>query len=273
MTYSTLMVNLELGQSNSGLLGVTNELAKRFGAAVIGIAARQPMQIVYADGCYVSPELIDDEREEIDKELGLAEAEFRDSVNVPNIQWRSRVSFEPPSDYVVKQARRADLLLTGMPSRNRADSTRLTASELVMQSGRPVLVAPKAPVRASLERVVLGWKDTRETRRAALDAVPLMKRAKHVTVIEIAADEDLAEARERLTDVAHWLNGHGIAAETLASRSTDDDAHQLNALAHAEGADLIVAGAYGHSRLREWALGGVTRDLLLRADCCTLLSH
>jgi nucleotide-binding universal stress UspA family protein len=273
LTYSTLMVNLELGQSNAGLLAVTTALARRFGAAVIGIAARQPMQIIYTDGCYISPDVIDEERELIDKELRSAEAEFRAAVDLPDVHWRCAVSYEPPSEYVARQASRADLLLTGMETRKRTDATRVTTSELVMQAGRPVLVVPASNARVALDHVVLGWKDTRETRRAALDALPVMKRATHVTVIEIALDEDLAEARERLTAVAGWLTGHGIAAKTVAALATGDDAAQLRQLAHAQGADLIVAGAYGHSRLREWALGGVTRDLLLRGDHCTMLSH
>ena len=83
-----------------------------------------------------------------------------------------------------------------------------------------------------------------------------------MSVVEVAAEEDLADARERVADVAHWLSGHGIVADALASASTGEDARALNAIAHSQGANLIVAGAYGHSRLREWALGGVTRT------CC-----
>jgi nucleotide-binding universal stress UspA family protein len=273
MSYATLMVNLELGRSNAGLLRVTNEIARRLDAAVIGVAARQPTQLIFADGCYVPPEVIDEDRDEADKEMRDAEVEFRASIEVPDLHWRSSLLSEMPSDYVVTQARCADLLLTGMRAHKGVYAVGVTAGDLVMQTGRPVLVVPEAPVTLSLDHVVLGWKDTRETRRAALDALPLIKRARHVTVMEIAGDEDLAEARGRLADVALWLKRHGVMAETVASLSTGDDVHQLRTLAHAKGADLIVAGAYGHSRLREWALGGVTRDLLLQSDCCTLLSH
>ncbi len=273
MKYATLMVNLEVGRSNAGLLRVTNEIARRFNAEVVGIAARQPTQLIYSDGCYIPAEVIEEEREEIDKEMRAAEAEFRGLIEVPDLHWRSTISFEMLSDYVVREARCADLLLTGMPARKRPEGSGVTAGELVMQSGRPVLVVPDAPANVSLDRVLLGWKDTRETRRAALDALPLIKRAGHVTVIEIAVEEDLGDARGRLADVGRWLKRHGVLAETMASLSTGDDVHQLRGLATAKGADLIVAGAYGHSRLREWALGGVTKDLLLRSDCCTLLSH
>ena len=273
MSYATLMVNLEPGQSNAALLTTTSALARTFGAAVIGIAARQPMQVIYNDGCYVSPDIIQDDRDEIDRELRAAEAEFRGSVEVANLEWRSATTIERPSDYVVREARGADLLLTGMPSRNRPDPTRVETGELLMQTGRPVMIVPPNVPHVSLEHIVLAWKDTRETRRAALDAVPLMKRVKVVTVVEIAEEENIADARTRVADVARWLHGHDITADTQACASSEDDSGQLRSLAHTLGADCIVAGAYGHSRIREWALGGVTRELLLRSDRCAFLSH
>jgi nucleotide-binding universal stress UspA family protein len=87
------------------------------------------------------------------------------------------------------------------------------------------------------------------------------------------AQEDEAAAGRRLTDVAAWLKRHGILAETLVAPSTGDDVAALAAVARAQHADVVVAGAYGHGRLREWAFGGVTADLLLDPVRCTMLSH
>ncbi len=269
----TLLVNLETGQSNAGLLQVASSLADRLGAAVIGVAARQPMQLDVSGTCYVSPELVNEERDETDAEMSGAEAEFRGAFHGAAVEWRSSVSYAAPSNYVVDQARHADLLVTGMPLREAADPTRVRAGELVMQCGRPVLVVPQAPATPSLDHVMVAWKDTREARRAALDALPLLRRAKQVTIVQIAADEDVAAARQHLADIALWLAGHGIPAEVIAAVSSHDDAAQLECLARDSGANLIVAGAYGHSRLREWAFGGVTRTLLQRGDRCAMLSH
>ena len=275
MTYATIMVNMQLGRSNAAVLRMASTLARRFGASVTGIAARQPMQILYTDGCYVSPELIDGDREEIAKEMRAAQAEFRGAVELPRaeLEWREAVTYEPPCDFVAREARRADLVLSGMPTPKAADATRVATGDLVMQTGRPVLVIPDMAGGAALNRIVIGWKETREARRAAADAMPLLLAADHVTVIQIAAEEDREDVRRNLADVAGWLNRHGASVETVAAASAGDDAKTLNALAVEREADLIVAGAYGHSRLREWALGGVTRDLLLRGDRCTLLSH
>jgi nucleotide-binding universal stress UspA family protein len=269
----TLLVNLETGQSNAGLLQVASSLADRLGATVIGAAARQPMQFDVSGTCYMSPDIINEARAETDAELSSAEAEFRGAFHGADVEWRSTVSYASPSDYIVDQARRADLLITGMPPREAADPTRAAAGDLVMQCGRPVLVVPQAPVTPSLARVMVAWKDRREARRATLDALPLLKRATHVTVVEIAADEDMAAARQRLADISRWLAGHGITAEVIAAVSSGDDAAQLESIAGNSGANLIVAGAYGHSRLREWAFGGVTRTLLQRGDRCAMLSH
>ena len=84
---------------------------------------------------------------------------------------------------------------------------------------------------------------------------------------------DHKRSGSHVEDVVGWLERHGVVAETLACRSIGEDATRLNDIAQEQNADLIVAGAYGHSRLREWVLGGVTCDLLLRADRCSLVSH
>ena len=85
--------------------------------------------------------------------------------------------------------------------------------------------------------------------------------------------KELFDARGRLQDVVAWLKGHGIAAKAVAAPTAGNDATHLDAIAREHGAGLLVAGAYGHNRLREWVLGGVTRDLLLRPGRCSLVSH
>ena len=273
MTSATLLINLETGTANAGLLQVAGGLAEQLGASVIGVAARQPMRVDVSGACYISPDIINEERAETESEISGAEAEFRAAFPGSHHEWRSSVSFAPPASYIVDQARHADLLLTGMKLHRASDVTRATAGELVMQCGRPVLVVPHAPATPSLDHVLLAWKDTREARRAALDAMPLLARAKHVTVVEIADADDLPGARQRLADVLDWLARHGVVAEMLACATVGDDSEQLELLAEKTNANLVVAGAYGHSRLREWAFGGVTRTLLQRGNRCAMLSH
>src|SRR5258708_958073 len=107
------MVQMELGHSNAGLLRITGDLAERFHASVIGIAICQPMQIVYGDGNFAG-EIIEQSYEKIETDVKAAEAEFRGSLHnrVSDIEWRSAVTFASLSDYLARQARSADLLIT-----------------------------------------------------------------------------------------------------------------------------------------------------------------
>ena len=275
MSYATLMVHLELAHPNTGLLQITADLAQRFQAGVIGIAARQPLQLVYGDG-YVSGDIYQQDRDEIVKELAAAEAEFRTALEgrVAFIEWRSAQTYADLADYMANEARGADLVLTGVATGDFLDGSRaVNTGELVMQAGRPVLIVPTGASALTLDHALIGWKDTRETRRAVSDALPLLKHATRASIVEIAAEDDLLAARKRVADVVTWLGRHSIRAEGSAQLSTGDDASALYAIGQDKGADLVVAGAYGHSRIREWMFGGVTRDLLLSANRCALVSH
>jgi nucleotide-binding universal stress UspA family protein len=269
------MVHLELGQSNANLLQVAGDLAQRFSASVIGIAACQPMQMVYGDG-YLSGDVIEQDLAEITREMQAVEAEFRRTLQgrAESLHWRSTVDYIPLAEYLAREVRAADLLITGLASGDSFDASRsLNTGDLVMQMGRPMLIVPTGVPATRLQRVLVGWKDTREARRAAIDALPLLRRAMQVTVVEIVPEAELADSRTRLADVVVWLARHGVVAETLATASKGDDAAGLAILADRLGADLVVAGAYGHSRLREWAFGGVTHDLLRHAPRCSFVSH
>ena len=275
MTYSTLMAHMELGRSNKGLLQIAGDLAERFQSRVIGITTCQPVQINFGDS-YASGELFELDREQIKKDIREAEAEFRSTLQarIEILEWRSEVTFEALSDYLAREARNTDLIITGVTTDNTViPSRRADTGDLVMQAGRPVLIVPAGVDTLKLERVVVAWKDTRESRRSIFDALPLLQMAAHVLVVEIATADELAEARIHLDNVIHWLKRHGVVAEFIVAASTGDDTVQLNTIVHEHNADTIVAGAYGHSRVREWAFGGVTRDLLLHGNHCALVSH
>lgn len=274
MTYATILVNLEAGRSNKHLLQAATEVAERFQAAVIGTTACAPLQIFYGDGGYVSGEFFEQDKKQIASETAQAEAEFRDAMGnqLRVLEWRSAIAILPLSDHLANEARRADLILTAAAGEGPHNATRqIPVGDLIMQAGRPVLQIAPAPIR--MDRVLVAWKDTGEARRAAADSLPLLKRAKHVHLVEIARDHDLTAARSRLDDVAGWLGRHGITAETHAEPAAGDDAAGLEKIADEWEADMVVAGAYGHSRVREWALGGVTRTLLRHATRSSFVSH
>lgn len=275
MTYATLMVHLELGKSNAGLLKVAAGLAGRFGAAVTGIVACQPIQVAYGEA-YFPEELEGQDRTQKAEEMAAAEKEFHAALSpaTHRLEWRAEITTEGLCDHYARAARSADLILTHMDSARLLDGTRhFNMGDLVMRAGRPVMIVPPEAERLDLDHVLIGWKDTREARRAVADALPLLGAARRVTVAEIAPESRLPETREALADLVAWLARHDITAEALAVPATGPDAFGLARLADDQGANLIVAGAYGHSRLREWVLGGVTLDLLLGTPRFALLSH
>jgi nucleotide-binding universal stress UspA family protein len=116
------------------------------------------------------------------------------------------------------------------------------------------------------------WKDTREARRAVSDALPLLSKVEEVVVVEaIEAESGRDAAHARVDDVISWLKRHDIAAFARVFRCPMEEDSMEKLFQY--GADLIVAGAYGHTRLREWVFGGFTRDLLHRSPVCVLLVH
>jgi nucleotide-binding universal stress UspA family protein len=277
--YSTILVNLEAGRSNAHLLAAAGQVADRFQAGVIGSTACSPIQLANGsstgDG-YAWGDIIDQDSKEIERETKVAEAEFRDAFGnrALFLDWRSAVLVTSLSDHLAREASRADLILTQAVSPDSFNAARqVDTGELVMRAGRPVLVVASATVPFRMERVVIGWKDTREARRAVADALPMLQKASHVEIVEIASEDELSAARERLDDVAGWLGRHGIAAETHAKQVDGDAAAWFDIVAAERDADIVVAGAYGHSRMREWALGGVTRTLLKHTARSSLVSH
>lgn len=276
MGYATLMAHLRLGQSNAGLLKIAGDLAERFKAGIIGVAACQPAQVAF-DGFGYSGDLVQWDREAIEKDAQDARAEFRSVLasKVERLEWRSTVTLEPLYEYYARQARGADLILTAAGDQPSAFSRSRTfnTSDLVMRAGRPVLVVPAEADRLEPARILVGWNDSREARRAVADALPLLRLASHVAIAEIVTEDRLTDAQNHVGDVVDWLALHGIEAEGIAAARSGTDAGTLARIATEQAADILVAGAYGHSRMREWVLGGVTSDLLLGAGRFAFLSH
>jgi nucleotide-binding universal stress UspA family protein len=139
-----------------------------------------------------------------------------------------------------------------------------------MAAGLPLLTVP-AGARPDFRTIIVAWKDTREARRAITEALPFLKRAETVRVLRIGPGDDEAQGVSEITERLRW-NGVPAEAETRM-RVQETVASDLLAAANELSAGLIVAGGYGHSRLREWVLGGVTQGLLEQSSRCVLFSH
>jgi nucleotide-binding universal stress UspA family protein len=179
-----------------------------------------------------------------------------------------------PAPAIAAASRAADLIVAGGSPRKMHDPYMVCdAAELAITSGRPVLVAPPTAPPLQAKRILLAWKDTREARRALSDAMPFLERADWVAVAAVCPERDAEQLRLEVDDVAGALRRRGIKAEGKVVQHAHPDGFEILRQAGVEGADLIVCGAYGHSRLGEWVFGGVTADLLSQDQAYLLLSH
>jgi nucleotide-binding universal stress UspA family protein len=274
MTYTTVMVGLSIDQPNEGRLEIAGQLAERFGAKVIGITAAEFSPPLYFTSGEQAQKLLDHGRAAIKSRLGELESEFRAAMQnrVTEVEWRCAEDF--PSRYIVQQARASDIIVVGEAGRGTiADPfVQVNPSDLVMQG--PLLVVPDACSWLDLRSVLIAWKDTAEARRAVADALPLLHKASDITIVEIVEEQaDRTAALSRVKDVAAWLSRHGVSASEQVPEECGEAGALLERIASEVGAGVVVAGAYGHSRLREWILGGVTRRLVNPSNRCSLLSR
>ncbi|HLG83774.1 MAG TPA: universal stress protein [Bradyrhizobium sp.] len=277
MTIATVMVCLALDQSNQARLEIAGQLAERFGAGLVGVAAAQFAPPLYFTDGELAQSLIDQGEMTIRGRLEALEAQFRQATKnrASFVEWRSELDF--PTRFFLKEARCADIVVSGGHSPAFSDAFVLASpKDLVMQTGRPLLVVPDSAEWLDLRSVLVAWKDTGEARRAIADSLPLLRLAKEVTVAEILEEDDGRPAVERrLGDVVAWLARHGIAASQRVGDAKGEGGAPaaLDEIAGLAGAGLVVAGAYGHSRFRELILGGVTQHLMRQSARCVLLSH
>lgn len=276
MSYKTIMVHLTAGVSNQSRIALARYLAAKFDARLIGIAASELSPPLYFTDGEAGQRVLDEGEQAIKSMLSALEKEFHqglDGAGIPS-EWRS--SREMPTQYIAKEARAADLIVTGS-SRSIVLSDAFASadsSDLVMEAGRPLLIVPDSITWLDPRSSLIAWKDTAEARRAIVDAMPFLQMGKEVSVVEVVEGEHSIEAAQRqVRDVVGWLGCHGVSATPIVVEAESDVSRQLEQISSAVGAGLIVAGAYGHSRLREWVFGGATRHFLQDSERCVLLSR
>ena len=294
MSFATLMVHVEIesrtgrhteGDPEPELDAATDtrvrlaaSLAERFASTLIGISASVLPPYPAENGYFVTQTFFEQEHRDILAALKRTDAAFRSAVVAGrasgglNLEWRSAIDLA--ENYVVAEARSADLVIVGQ-ARGSVDIARsLDPGTAILKTGRPVLVVPPGVDRLKAERVLVGWKDSREARHAVQGALPLLRGATTVAIVEVCGGGEEDAARRRVDDVAQYLTRHRVAVSSVnAVAATGSVAGQLIEAATRADADLIVAGGYGHSRLGEWIFGGVTRDLLRSSPVCCLFAN
>jgi nucleotide-binding universal stress UspA family protein len=276
MSIKTIMVVLEADADNDQLIRSAIGWAGHLQARLIGMAAYQDIPIVYNDG-FVGADIIRDDQAAIDRKIAATRERFLSLAGDAShrADFRSAIVSLSLASYVARQARIADLLVARPFEAHRriSRSVALNANDLVIHAGRPLLMLPDTTDFVPPKAALIAWKDSRESRRAVCDALPMLRSLERVVVAALAEGDTLQETDEAAADVVSWLGRHGIEAVPRTARITGDVAGHLAILCREQNVDLLVGGAYAHSRLQEFVLGGVTRDLLMTPPCCTLLSH
>lgn len=190
-----------------------------------------------------------------------------------------RIAVGYAADAMALAARYCDLAVVTQkdPAEARDEQSPQMAHDVLLQSGRPLLVLPYAGgwTDAPPSRVLVGWNASREAARAMHDALPFLKKAASVEVAVFETPEDVGIAHGEVpgADIGLWLARHGVRVEVRYLPTQVAAGEALLSHAFDIGADLIVAGGYGHSRLRETVLGGVTRTLMRSSPVPVLMSH
>lgn len=275
MTYASLLVAVDDGPESDDRLELACDLANAFNARLIGLcgeAIAPPLYDPLAGGVMFG-DVFTLYHDLAEAELERARTSFSGIVRDRDVdaEWRGQVGF--PGELCSRAARAADLLILGSRNR-RAPYHAPDVAEVLMEAGRPILVTPPTRVRSPIgEHALVAWKDCREARLAIVSAIPLLQRAQGVTICAVRPDADDTTEGD-VADVIRFLARHQIAAQPLMALGGDaSPGRQILDEALARDAGLIVAGGYGRGRIREWILGGVTRDLLNDSSICLCLAH
>jgi nucleotide-binding universal stress UspA family protein len=282
MAYRTLLVSLNDVERADALLEVAGNIAARQEAHVEGIFVIPALRVYPVVTLHVPPEYFESQRRLFQQQADEMRGRFEDFLERRGLsgEW---VQVNSPSpliaDAVIEHGRRADLLIASQPPKEDISEIEADFAErLVLESGRPVLFVPRAGRFATVgEVVVAGWNATREATRAIHDALPLLARASDVRLAWVDPEET-AEGEEPGdlpgAELAAALARHGVPAtvDTLVSGGLDAGEVLLNHVADT-GADMLVMGGWGHSRLREYVFGGATQHVMDHMTVPVLFSH
>ncbi len=271
-----IVVNLSLGARDpAGDYAVS--AAEAFDAHVLGVAFAYEPVIPGTVMGGIPPDFIEAQRAESEKKAGAAVARFEANAKRAGVSYETRVistSISGAAERLGHMARRFDLAIVGQPDREEGLPEEVVDEGVLFESGRPVIFVPfiqKGGMK--LDRVMLCWDGSRAATRAIADALPLLKKAKQVEVVIVATGKPKSDEVPG-ADLGAHLARHGLKVEVKRITSPDIDV-QSTVLSYAadSAADLIVMGGYGHSRLREFILGGVTRGILESMTVPVLMSH
>jgi nucleotide-binding universal stress UspA family protein len=274
-----LVVNLTIGAERdyAADYAVSIAIAEAFAAHIAGIAfAYEPVLPPTIMGG-IPANYIESQRADSEKAAGEAVARYEEKARRAGLSAESRVmgaSIAGASDLFGRVARRFDLSVVGQAEPDKVAPEELIIESALFESGRPVVVVPYIQRDGlKLDRVMIGWDGSRNAARSIADAMPFLARAGSVDVV-IVASEAVKSDELPGADIAQHLARHGLKVEVKRIVTAGIDvANTVLSYAADSSIDFIVMGGYGHSRLREFILGGATRGMLTSMTVPVMLSH
>ncbi|HXP75142.1 MAG TPA: universal stress protein [Stellaceae bacterium] len=284
MGFKDILVTLAGATASEPGIGFAAELARDHGAHLVGLSILEPLDLsaYFAPGSGfmavdVIQEIEEKHRATAQAAASKIEAAFRAACSRAGISHEWRLAEGDPAEVGILHAHYADLAITGQidPGKPPPGGWARLPEQLALASGRPALIVPYAGRFDTVgRRVLLAWSRTRESARALNDSLPILERASHVTVLSINPRRGEESSDLPGADIALHLARHGVKAEAASTVADDIDVgNTLLSRAADLGADLIVMGCYGHSRMRELILGGATREILRHMTVPVLMAH
>ena len=279
MSYKTILVHCNDKRRVARIAAVAVELADRFDAHLIGLSVSPPVHLIPA-GMPGTPDVIVDDarcqayrKDNPQLRQAFQEAAGRGKKVVP--EWREHdADGSSVSAVALTAARTTDLVVVAQKDTTWPLTSHLDIDDaLILGSGRPVFLVPNDGLAsAAARRVLVAWSGTREAARAVFDALPILQQAEEVRVIAITGSDSAAQEADG--DICTALRRHKVNCRDIEHIATHVDVgRSLTQQTIAHNADLLVMGCYGHSRLREFVLGGATRHQLRHMMIPVLMSH
>ena len=251
------------------------KLARSLGARVIGIYCQPEAELPSYSGYPIAINLIEQLDQTLENEAEQARALFHDIAKSHDIPSSWRKTQGDVTHNTSLESRMVDLMILGQPHPGQGEPRHIIDSVL-LEAGRPCLVLPYIYQGQSFgKKSLIAWNGSREASRAIHDAIPLLQSSdKALLVVSDPSRTVFSEADMPGTTMATHLSRHGIEVELkLSYANTIKTSENLLSLACDEGVDMIVMGAWGHSRFRELVLGGMTREVLNSMTVPVLMSH
>lgn len=276
MSYKTILVHIDPGKHCAKRLEVAIKLAKEYDACLVGLHAFFPYTPPGYIMAHMGAEIIVAQKKAATESMQRTEKTFRHqtkSSGLERTEWLT--AYDDPVYAMSSHARYADLVVISQGDSSDDSGVDINFPErLILAAERPVLVLPNTGDFASVgKRIMIAWNASQEATRAITNAIPFFRLADKVYVTTVNPKSSSSDTIP-CADIVRYLTNHGVKLEVKEHHDVNIDiGNELLSRASDLSADLLVMGCYGHSRAREWILGGATRTILESMTVPVLMSH